>query len=104
MWKLAFAFLLTMTVAEAQSYYGYQGQTYGDGMLYPRHGNLLINPRNGGVQQDMGGGQWLDVQTGRVTQTHQQPERQWGYSREWYYESPYDASGRLKYSKKGKRR
>ena len=102
--KLLIAFVLTMTVAEGQQFFHeYRGQTYGsDSMLYPRHGNTLINPRTGGVQQDLGGGQWIDVQTGRVTQTHQQPERQWGSSREWYYESPYDADGYPKY-RKGKR-
>ena len=67
--KLVLAFLLTMTVAEAQDYYG------PNGVQYLRSGNMLINPRNGDVSVDVGGNMYMDTRSGRVTQTHGHDDR-----------------------------
>ena len=101
--KLLLAFVLTMTVAHAQDYYG------PDGVQYLRSGNMLINPRNGDVSVDVGGNMYMDARSGRVTQTHggddwyeRRRAEEYGprYQRHYYYryENPgYDRYGRRSY-------
>ena len=98
--RLLFAFVLMTAVAEAQYpayFFEHRGHYTGsDSMHYPRHGSMLINPRNGVVQQDVGGGMWMDVQTGRVTQSHRLPDR----SR---YDSQYDPHDPVRFDEYGRR-